>query len=169
MPLRLSFREYRALARLGAPTLSRPHIDRARSTELPDTAPDRAEYGIAPVPQPRMNRSDRWRRRPCVLRYRAFRDEVAALRICLPHRYHAIFVLPMPASWNARKRDAHRGQPHLTVPDVSNLLKALEDAALPAGDSHLWDGRGTKIWGDAGRIVIRRIADQIDPEPFRSR
>ena len=33
-------------------------------------------YKIKPVPKPRMTQRDAWDKRPCVLRYRAFKDEV---------------------------------------------------------------------------------------------
>jgi len=36
------------------------------------------EYKITPVPKPRQTRSDKWKQRPCVMRYRAFADEVRA-------------------------------------------------------------------------------------------
>ena len=32
-------------------------------------------YHITPVPKPRMTQADRWRKRPCVVRYFAFCDE----------------------------------------------------------------------------------------------
>ena len=43
-------------------------------------------YPITPVPKPRMTRRDRWAKRPCVLRYWAFKDEVRLRRVSLPDR-----------------------------------------------------------------------------------
>ena len=54
-------------------------------------------YDITPVPAPRMTRSDRWKKRPCVLRYFAFRDEVKAHKISVePFGAHVKFYMPMP-------------------------------------------------------------------------
>lgn len=36
------------------------------------------EYPIVPVPKPRMTQRDKWQKRPAVMRYRAFCDEVRA-------------------------------------------------------------------------------------------
>lgn len=159
--------EYRRLAaarvapcspRAGAPS----RVRRPRPEIPADDAPDHAEYEITASPKPRMTRSDRWRKRPVVLRYRAYCDMLRALRVRIPHRYHAIFVLPMPASWSAARRAEMCGRPHQQVPDESNLRKALEDAVLPRGDQHLWDGRGTKIWGATGRLIVRRMTDDVE-------
>lgn len=111
-------------------------------------------YDITPCPKPRMTRSDKWKKRPPVLRYRAFADRVRALGLTLPdHGYHVTFVLPMPKSWSKRKREGMDGKPHQQTPDKDNLEKALLDA-LYQNDCHIWDGRVTKLWGESGRIMI---------------
>ena len=111
-------------------------------------------YDIIPCTKPRMTRSDKWKKRPPVLRYRAFADRVRALGLTLPdHGYHVTFVLPMPKSWSKHKREAMSGKPHQQKPDVDNLCKALFDA-LFKDDSHIWDCRITKIWGESGRIMV---------------
>lgn len=38
-------------------------------------------YPLTPVPKPRMTKSDAWRKRPCVMRYWAFKDKVRELGI----------------------------------------------------------------------------------------
>lgn len=61
-------------------------------------------YAITPMGKPRMTRSDKWKKRPEVLRYRAFCDEVRARGVILPEsRSHIIFILPMPQSWSKKK------------------------------------------------------------------
>lgn len=86
-------------------------------------------YSIAPTAKPRMSRADAWKQRPCVLRYRAFCDE-ARLRMGPLDMEGArvVFFMPMPKSWSKKKRAEMKGQPHRQAPDLSNLIKALEDA-----------------------------------------
>ena len=115
-------------------------------------------YDICPVTKPRQTRSDVWKKRKCVLKYRAFADEVRAAGIQLPPSgASVVFHLPMPKSWSKKKRAAIVGQPHQQVPDVSNLLKALEDA-VHSDDSHIWHYSGlAKRWGLKGRIELGGI------------
>lgn len=115
-------------------------------------------FDITPMGKPRMTQADKWKKRPEVLRYRAFCDEVRLHNVTLPESgYHVIFVLPMPPSWSKKKRAGHDGQPHQSKPDKDNLEKALLDAIFD-DDSKIWDGRVTKIWGEAGQIIIKEIA-----------
>nr|SAY41722.1 Endodeoxyribonuclease RusA [Serratia marcescens] len=114
-------------------------------------------YPITPIPKPRMTQKDRWAKRPPVLRYRAFCDEVQLNRISLPESgYHVTFVLPMPESWSKKKRAEMAGKPHQQKPDADNLLKALMDA-IYSEDCAVWDVRVTKRWGNAGEIIIKEI------------
>lgn len=112
-------------------------------------------FDIVPVPKPRQTRADKWKKRPPVLRYRSFCDEVRLKGLKLPESgYHIIFVLPMPESWSKKKRQQYNGQPHQQKPDKDNLEKALLDA-LFTDDCRIWDGRVTKIWGEKGQILIK--------------
>lgn len=112
-------------------------------------------YPITPVTKPRQTRSDKWKRRPCVLRYRAFADMCRLYRVELPERGASIvFVLPMPTSWSKRKRAEMDGQPHRQTPDLDNLVKALSDA-VHADDSGIWHYSDIrKVWGITGKIII---------------
>src|SRR5690554_3514466 len=104
----------------------------------------RIVYPITPMGKPRMTQRDKWKQRPEVMRYRAFRDEVRIRGVKLPESgYHLTFVLPMPKSWSKKKRDAMRGAPHQQRPDKDNLEKALLDAIFEE-DARIWDGRVTK-------------------------
>ncbi|HHQ6593929.1 RusA family crossover junction endodeoxyribonuclease [Serratia fonticola] len=115
-------------------------------------------YAIVPIPKPRMTQRDRWAKRPPVLRYFAFCDEIRHNRISLPESgYHVTFVLPMPPSWSKKKRAEMAGKPHQQKPDADNLLKALMDAIYNE-DCSVWDVRVTKRWGDTGEITIGEIA-----------
>jgi Holliday junction resolvase RusA-like endonuclease len=116
-------------------------------------------YNITPVSKPRMTRSDKWKKRTCVEKYRSFKDEVRLKQVTLPESgYHVIFVLPMPKSWSKKKKSEMYMQPHRQRPDKDNLEKALLDALFQE-DSHIWDGRVTKIWGETGAIMIIKDID----------
>ncbi|MDU1091911.1 MAG: RusA family crossover junction endodeoxyribonuclease [Leclercia adecarboxylata] len=114
-------------------------------------------YNITPMGKPRMTRADKWKKRPEVLRYRAFCDHVRLLGVELPEAgAHVTFVLPMPKSWSNKKHQQFNGQAHQDKPDFDNMLKALMDA-IYADDAHIWDARVTKLWGEEGQIIIREI------------
>lgn len=116
------------------------------------------KYNITPVPKPRMTQSDKWKKRPCVLRYWSFKDEVRRHGIGLQHHgSHVTFVLPMPKSWSNKKRAEMYGQPHQSKPDLDNLKKALLDAIFD-DDKVVWDMWVTKIWGRIGEIWVEDMA-----------
>ncbi|WP_149323844.1 MULTISPECIES: RusA family crossover junction endodeoxyribonuclease [Enterobacter] len=111
-------------------------------------------YEITPIGKPRMTQRDRWHKRPATATYWAYKEQVRLLGIRLPESgYHVTFVIPMPKSWSKTKRAQYVGQPHQPKPDKDNLEKALLDAVFDE-DSHVWDGRVTKIWGETGQIII---------------
>jgi len=89
------------------------------------------------------------------MRYRSFADKCRLLNIELPESgAQIIFHLPMPKSWSKKKRAAMLGKPHQQRPDISNLLKAIEDA-LYRDDSTIWNYRGlTKLWSSGGYINV---------------
>ncbi len=120
----------------------------------------RKVYPVDPCPKPRMTRRDKWSKRPCVMRYRAFCDEVRIRGVKLPDHGASIqFVIPMPKSWSAKKRAAMLGQPHTSTPDLDNYLKALSDA-VHQDDSHIWHYAGlSKVWGETGGIIIQINGD----------
>jgi len=114
-------------------------------------------YPIVPVPKPRMTRSDRWKKRPCVLRYWAFQDAVRELGITLTPHDRVIFYVPMPQSWPKYKKAAMNGQPHTqNTFDVDNAWKALTDAIFD-DDGHLWKMNAEKRWSETGHIVIEEM------------
>lgn len=122
------------------------------------------------VGKPRMTQRDRWQKRPAVLRYRAFCDELRLRRVRVPNRYGAICILPMPPSWSEKTKAAMNGLPHLQKPDKDNIEKAIADA-LKANDQTIWDGAACKYWGYAPRLIIVRrdaastwvVPDRCDP------
>ena len=102
-----------------------------------------------------MTRQDKWKKRPCVVNYWAFVDECKLKRLTFPASGADItFVIPMPKSWSNKEKIKMDGQPHIHKPDLSNLLKALEDAVYK-NDSMIWNYKSlTKIWGYTGMIII---------------
>lgn len=117
-------------------------------------------YDIEPMAKPRMTRSDKWNKRPIVCQYRAYKDEIRLRKVQVPESgAHITFVIPMPASWSNKKRDAMDGQPHQQTPDVDNLHKGLLDAVF-SDDCQVWDHRITKIWGEVGAIIIQDMGAQ---------
>lgn len=115
---------------------------------------------VNPVPKPRMTQSDKWKKRPCVLRYRDFCDRLR--KVSTTNGYtpsnplSLVFIIPMPKSWSKTKKDKMRGRPHQQRPDLDNLLKAFKDALLEE-DSHIHTYLGiTKVWGDEGGIIVRQ-------------
>lgn len=110
-------------------------------------------YPVTPVSAPRQVHRDLYNPSNHVKRYRAYRDELQLRRAFVPNNYHhLIFVLEMPRSWSAKKRAELEGQPHQSKPDRDNLEKAYLDAVL-GEDSHVWDGRTTKLWGQRGLVL----------------
>ena len=102
-----------------------------------------------PIGKPRQTQRDKWAKRPAVLRYRAYAD---ALRLAAPKGLPAepfqlsvTFRIPMPATWPKRKRAEMDGQFHRQKPDVSNLLKSVEDA-LWSEDQQIAAACALKLW-----------------------
>lgn len=113
---------------------------------------------ITPVSKPRQTRSDKWKKRPCVVRYRAYADDLR--RICKTKGYElggeleVVFVLPMPKSWSDKRKKEMYGKPHQKRPDLDNIEKAFQDA-LAKEDSHVYRHNTMKIWGYEGEIIIK--------------
>jgi len=102
-----------------------------------------------------MTQRDKWAKRPATEKYWAFKEECEIHHVELPEAGASIeFIIPMPKSWSRKKRAQKDGTAHQSRPDLSNMLKALEDAVHPE-DSHIWHyNRLFKVWGEQGAIVI---------------
>ena len=117
------------------------------------------EYQINPVPKPRQTQSDKWKKRPCVMNYRAFADECRFSGMRVPeYGARMIFIVAMPESWSEKKKKAMDGKPHKQTPDVDNFLKSVLDS-LFKNDSHIYDIRISKFWGRTGKIIIDSRVD----------
>jgi Holliday junction resolvase RusA-like endonuclease len=110
------------------------------------------------VPAPRMTRADRWKKRPCVLQYRAWRDEVRAAfgDIPAPETVETIsircYFVP-PKSWKKNRFHGAMGQRHRQMPDSDNITKGIKDA-LWERDEKVGGERCDKWWDYEERVVI---------------
>jgi len=122
--------------------------------------------------KPRMTRKDKWEKRPCVMRYRQFCDDIRTA--AEKYEYYMgscveiIFFLPMPASWSLKKKKAMCNQPHQQKPDIDNLEKAILDA-LNLSDAHIYHVTATKYWtaNKSGCVLIRNISIPINQFIFK--
>ena len=112
-------------------------------------------YPISPVAKPRMTRSDKWKKRPCVMKYRDFKDLCRFYEVKLPQCGSGVtFCVPMPMSWSKKKKEKMNLMPHQQTPDLDNLLKALCDAVYQ-DDSCIWNfSKIEKLWAYEGSITI---------------
>ncbi|MEK6281843.1 MAG: RusA family crossover junction endodeoxyribonuclease [Acidobacteriota bacterium] len=113
-----------------------------------------------PVTKPRQTQSDKWKKRPSVIRYREWADQARAesrkaigqkfpgmvLMACTRMRVIAFF--PIPPSWNKVVKEKMKGQPHRQSKDADNILKACSDALFPTGDAQIYDMHVMKFWAD---------------------
>ena len=117
----------------------------------------RIEFNIKPCPKPRMTRADAWKKRPIVLKYWAFCDELNRqanrLNYIPGDKVSLIFFIPMAKSWSKKKREQMLGKPHKAKPDIDNLAKAFLDALL-AEDSYVWSLTAEKYWSNEPCIVV---------------
>lgn len=111
---------------------------------------------ITPLAKPRMTRSDKWKQRPCVIRYRDYKDDIRPHAVDLINPVKITFLLPMPASWSKKKRAAHEGKLHRVKPDLDNLLKGLMDAWLEQ-DQEVASVWVEKRWSVDGGIIIGKL------------
>ncbi|PKP53748.1 MAG: RusA family crossover junction endodeoxyribonuclease [Bacteroidetes bacterium HGW-Bacteroidetes-1] len=109
---------------------------------------------IDPQPKPRMTRSDKWRKRPIIVRYYDYCNMLRELGAKLPEAGAKVtFNIPIPKSWSKKKQNEMIGKPHQQRPDLDNMLKALSDAVHDE-DAHIWQITVAKYWAITGSIVI---------------
>jgi len=115
------------------------------------------EINLDPVPKPRMTIADKWKKRPVVNRYFAFKDAINLIckkkKFKLGNSYKVEFLIAMPKSWTKEKKNSSHGLPHKQKPDLDNLVKALNDC-LKDEDKEIWNIEASKVWWDEGKILI---------------
>ena len=102
-----------------------------------------------------MTQADRWKKRPCVVRYFSWCNQLRMMRPEVNWSPLSLkFVIEMPKSWSKKKKAEMDGKPHQSKPDLDNLIKAFKDALLK-DDSKVWRyGRMMKVWGKRGLIIV---------------
>lgn len=101
-----------------------------------------------------MTRRDKWAKRPVVMRYHTFCDELRLYVKDLPDDFCINFNISMPKSWSKKKKEQMKGRPHQEKPDIDNLLKAVLDAICKE-DKQVWNIHARKFWTAAeGNITI---------------
>lgn len=124
-------------------------------------------YDITPVAKVRMTQRDKFKNppRPCVARFRAFKDECQLKGVKIPPAGALfVFYLPMPKSWSKKKKADMDGKTHCSVPDLDNLLGGVFDAVLE-DDRGIWHIAGAcKVWAYQGAIQITVPGDCRPPQ-----
>lgn len=113
-----------------------------------------------PMGKPRMTQRDKWKKRPCVVRYRAWADKAReSAPANLPTdplvvSWTAYFS--MPASWSAKKRNFMRGTFHRQKCDRDNVDKGILDALFKS-DCGIAGGTLVKRWddGQGPRVIVQ--------------
>ena len=115
------------------------------------------QIDITPIPAPRQNRADRWKKRPVVLRYRAYSDALRqaclAADFVLGEAIYMEFHFPIPPSWSKKKKNKLLGKPKKSRPDTDNLAKGLMDSLLPE-NCKVWHIEAKKFWSETGFIIL---------------
>ena len=115
------------------------------------------KYPKRGLPKPRMTRADTWKKRPIVLKYWEYKDDINIWAnkndFILGQQICTVFNMPMPKSWRKKKKEKMIHAPHKQKPDIDNLLKGLMDALLEE-DSHVHTVFSRKIWAEEGSIVF---------------
>ena len=84
----------------------------------------------------------------------ALRTEAARVGFEMPISNAWIkFYMPVPASWSKKKKARMNFEPKKSMPDLSNLIKAMEDSLLKQ-DNIIWDYRVSKYWYDGAKGFI---------------
>jgi Holliday junction resolvase RusA-like endonuclease len=113
----------------------------------------------------RMSKADRWRKRPCVMKYWEFKDRLVAQareqKFELGNILHMEFIIEMPKSWSKKKREAMLMKPHQNKPDIDNICKSVLDCLLD-NDSTVYSLFAEKYWGLENIIYIENgVKDEL--------
>lgn len=112
-----------------------------------------------PLGKPRMTQRDKWKQRPCVMRYRSWADMARLYAGRLPEpgavlRLDWTAYFEPPPSWAKRKRAEAIGTLHQSKPDRDNIDKAILDALFRSDSAIAW-GTIEKRWGSPARLEVR--------------
>lgn len=109
------------------------------------------------VPAPRMSKSDKWEKRPSVMRYRGYSTDLRLLydqakAIRLEHPFS--FADGLEIIFHMKTKDKRLwGFGHPLVPDGDNLVKAISDSLVKA-DGSIYAWFAFKYWDKEDFIEI---------------
>ncbi len=114
---------------------------------------------LVAIGKPRMTRRDKWKKRPNVIRYREFCDQLRLHCTNLPsdpYYLEWIAYFPIPESYSKKKAAELVNTIHQVKPDKDNVDKGIMDALFER-DQRIAVGAQEKRWDDGygPRIVIR--------------
>lgn len=113
---------------------------------------------LLPIGKPRQTRSDKWKQRPCVIRYRSFADqlraEAAKQNFTIVNGLHYLFLIPMPISWSDREKAIKNKTWCDQKPDIDNIIKAIFDSLCKEDKAIAWIGSAKKVWSQRPGILI---------------
>jgi Holliday junction resolvase RusA-like endonuclease len=119
-----------------------------------------------PQAKPRQTQSDKWNKRPAVVKYRAWSDHAKATLLqaigksaIIAGQIHIVAYFRIPKS--CKNPEEIGGQPHDLKPDCDNLTKACKDV-LCIKDERVHSESCNKFWDDGAgaRVEIRLVAWQ---------
>ena len=111
---------------------------------------------VAPCSKPRITQADKWKKRPSVVKFFAFRDAIkqSTIHNIALESFDIEFYIQMPKSWSKKKKELHNGNPHKQRPDLDNYIKAWCDSVFEE-DSVVWRFKASKRWTDKhGHIKV---------------
>lgn len=114
---------------------------------------------ICPVAKPRMTKRDRWSKRPAVVKYWAFKDQLADVKSELASfifdnaDVQITFGIQIPKSYSKTKANKCLFKFHKQRPDIDNLLKGLLDGVMDE-DSAVCSVYTQKRWVKNGCVLV---------------
>lgn len=114
---------------------------------------------LAPIGKPRMTRSDKWKKRPAVVRWHQWKDtarpHVPENLLQSPVSVSWTAYFPFPKTYSASKKASLSGKPHQQKPDRDNIDKLICDFLFEQ-DKGIAFGVLKKFWDDGNgpRIEI---------------
>ena len=111
-----------------------------------------------PIAKPRMVKSDKWKKRPCVEAYFRWVNYAKYTVKDLPNDIYGIAInayIEFPKSYSQRKMLKLANKGHRQKPDCDNILKAVMDALIKE-DKGVCSARVNKYWddGNGARVEV---------------
>jgi Holliday junction resolvase RusA-like endonuclease len=118
------------------------------------------EINIKPLGKPRMTRSDKWKKRDCVIEYWNFKDclnkEAKSKNFTLSNKIQLEFYFKPVQSLSDKKKKTLINKPHQVKPDLDNCIKSVLDC-LCQTDQTIYSITATKQYSNENKIIIKNI------------